>query len=57
MTGNASDLVMNTFSGSTNTWVEVTCTTPVAGENGVFTFVVDVDGTAGSVNIGRWAVS
>jgi len=57
MTGNASDLVMNTFSGSTNTWVEVTCTTPTAGENGVFTFVVDIDGTAGSVNIGRWAVS
>lgn len=57
MTGNSYDQVMNTFSGATNTWVEVTCTTPVAGENGVYTFVVDIDGTAGSVNIGNWAVT
>ncbi len=50
--GVTSDTVLATFSASANTWQALTGTTVVASQTGVFEFVVDCDGTAGSVFVG-----
>ncbi len=46
------DTVLQTFSASANTWQALTGTTVVASQTGVFEFVVDCDGTAGSAFVG-----
>lgn len=52
--GVAADTVLATYSASTGSWNQMTGTTPTASANGVFTFVVDVDGTAGNVFDAEW---
>jgi hypothetical protein len=46
--GVTADTVLQTFSASADTWQALTGTTPAAPQDGVFEFLVDCDGTAGS---------
>lgn len=50
--GVTADTVLQTFSAAANTWQGLTGTTGSAPQAGVFEFVVDCDGTAGSVFVG-----
>ncbi len=50
--GVTSDTVLATFSASANTWQGLTGTTVTSLQAGVFEFVIDCDGTAGSVFVG-----
>lgn len=50
-----SDTLMDTFSAGINTWEQLTGTTPVAAEDGVFEFYVDVTGTGGAVYVDDWS--
>ncbi len=50
--GVTADTVLQTFSSGANVWQALTGATPTALQDGVFEFVVDCDGTAGSVFVG-----
>lgn len=50
--GVTADTVLATFSAGANTWQALSGSTPAATANGVFEFVIDCDGTAGSVFVG-----
>ncbi len=50
--GITSDTVCATFSAGASTWQQLSYTTPTAPQNGVWAFVVDCDGTAGSIFVG-----
>ncbi len=50
--GITADTVLDTLTVGANTWEALTGTTVVATQNGVFEFVIDCDGTAGSVFVG-----
>jgi hypothetical protein len=52
------DATLATFSGSTDSWVLLTGTSPTAsGDDGVMEFYVDCDGTAGSVYVDDWSAT
>ena len=53
--GITSDTVIATFSGTSGTWVQLTGTTAAASEDGVLTFAIDVDGSAGNVYVDDWS--
>jgi hypothetical protein len=56
--GITADTTLATFSGSTDTWVLLTATSPTAsGDDGVMEFYVDCDGTAGSVYVDDWSAT
>ncbi len=55
--GVTADTVLGTFSAGTNTWQQVCGTTVSATDDGVFTFYVDGDGTAGNFFVADWTVS
>lgn len=52
-----SDSVLDTHSAAADTWQELTGTTATANDDGVVSFYVDVDGTAGSVFVDDFSVS
>jgi hypothetical protein len=49
-----SDTVIDTHSAAADTWEELTGTTAAAIDNGVFTFYVDCDGSAGNIYDDDW---
>jgi hypothetical protein len=51
------DQVLDTMSAGADTWEQLTGTTPVASETGVFEVFVDCDGTAGSVYVDDWTAA
>lgn len=55
--GITSDTVLDTASGATNTWLELTGTTATVSDDCVLEVYVDCDGTAGVVNVDDWSVS
>jgi hypothetical protein len=50
--GVTSDTVKATFSAAANTWQAQTGSSPTAPQDGVYEFIIDCDGTAGSVFVG-----
>jgi hypothetical protein len=50
--GVTADTVLQTFSAGADTWQGLTGTTSAAPQDGIFEFVVDCDGSAGSVFVG-----
>jgi hypothetical protein len=50
--GVTSDTVKATFSASANTWQAQVGSSPTAPQDGVYEFIIDCDGTAGSVFVG-----
>lgn len=57
--GITSDQIIATASGSTGSWLTLTGTAPTSGsatDDGVFEFVVDCDGTAGTAAVDDWSV-
>lgn len=50
--GVTADTVVATFSAAANTWQALTGTTGAAPQDGVYEYIVDCDGTAGSVFVG-----
>ncbi len=55
--GVTADTVCATFSAGANTWQQLSYTTGSAPQNGVYAFIVDCDGTAGSIFAGDAAAS
>ena len=51
------DATVDTFSVGADTWEQLTGTTAAAGDDGVMEFVVDCDGTAGSIFVDDFSVS
>jgi hypothetical protein len=51
------DAVLATMSAAVSTWQQLTATTNSALDNGVFSFYVDCDGTAGYINVDDWSVT
>lgn len=51
------DVTIDTFSVGADTWEQLTGTTAAANDDGVCEFVVDCDGTAGSIFVDDWAAS
>jgi len=52
--GVTNDVVLATSAGSAGTWTQLTATSSVPTDDGVWEFVVDCDGTAGWVNVDDW---
>lgn len=55
--GITSDTVIDTMTAAVGEWEQLTGTTSAASQDGVFEFFVDLDGTAGWVNVDDWSVS
>lgn len=55
--GVSADVVIATFSAGLSTWAQISGTTAAATDDGVVEFVVDCDGTVGSINQDDWSVS
>ena len=53
--GVTSDQVLATASGSTGSWEQLSGITPTAGDDGIYRFWIDCDGTAGWVNVDDWS--
>jgi hypothetical protein len=51
------DTLLDTFGSPINTWEQLTGTTPVATEDGVFEFFVDASGTGGAIYVDDWSAS
>jgi hypothetical protein len=51
--GITTDTVLATFSASVNTWQALSGTSAAAPQDGIFEFIVDCDGTAGSAFVGN----
>lgn len=51
--GVTSDTVLATFSAGSGSWQGLTGTTSAAPQDGVFEFMIDCDGTAGSIFVGN----
>jgi hypothetical protein len=49
--GITTDTVLATASAANGVWEQLSVTTPIATDNGVFDFFIDVDGTTGWVNV------
>lgn len=54
--GVTSDTVLATASGAAGSWETLTGVTSAAASDGMFEFIVDVDGTTGFVNLDDWTV-
>jgi hypothetical protein len=52
--GQSSDVVLATYSASTGSWNQLSATSSVATDDGVWEFIVDCDGTAGWINVDDW---
>ncbi len=55
--GVSSDTLIDTMSVGTGTWEQLTGTSPSVTDDAVLEFFVDLDGTAGYVNVDDWSVS
>ena len=55
--GVSSDQVLDTASGATETWLELTASTPTVTDDCVLEVYVDCDGTAGTVNVDDYSIS
>jgi hypothetical protein len=53
----ATDVVCDTMTAAVGTWEQLTCSTGAVSENTVLAFYVDLDGTAGWVNVDDWTVT
>lgn len=53
--GVTADAVLATASGGTGTWLLLTGTTAAVTDDAVLEFVVDIDGTAGTVSVDDWS--
>jgi hypothetical protein len=51
------DTALSTHSAAADTWQQLTGVTPVATEDGVFTFVIECDGGAGAIWTDDWSAS
>lgn len=55
--GVSADTVIATASGGTGSWLTLSGTTAAVTDDGVVEFVVDCDGTAGTVSVDDWSIS
>jgi len=55
--GITSDTVLATASGGTGSWLTLSGTTAAVTDDGALVFVVDCDGTAGTVTVDDWSVA
>lgn len=55
--GITTDTVLDTMSGGTGVWEELTGTTATVSDDCVLEVYVDCDGTAGTVNVDDWSVT
>jgi len=56
--GQSSDVVLDTAAAATGSWEQLTASSSTAsGDDGVWEFVVDCDGTTGWTNVDDWSVS
>lgn len=53
----ATDVVCDTMTAAVGTWEQLTCSTGAVSEDTVLAFYVDLDGTAGWVNVDDWTVT
>ena len=49
--------MLDTMTAAVGTWEQLTGTTAAASQDGVFEFFVDLDGTAGWINVDDWSVA
>jgi hypothetical protein len=55
--GVTADTVCDTLSVGVSTWEQLTYTTPIPPQDGVYAFLVDCDGTAGVSFVGDWSAT
>jgi len=55
--GITADTVLDTMTVGLDTWEQLTGTTPAVTDDAVLEVVIDVDGTAGFVNVDDWSVT